>query len=103
MNRYCQAVISSESKKDIDRISENLIKKKLIAGCLITKGPSKFWWKKKIVKMNYYNANCFSLTRNKAKIIREVEGASSEEVPIISFVEIDGNKKFLRWIENSLN
>ena len=102
MSKFCQVIISSNIKKETDKISNTLVKKKLVAGCLIIKGPSKFWWKKKIVKKNYYNIQCFTLTKYKKRIINEVEKISSEDVPIIAFFNIDGNNKFLDWIEKSL-
>lgn len=102
VNEYCQVLISVRNKKEVDKISDTLLNKKLIAGCLITKGHSKFWWKRKVIKKMYYNINAFSLMKNKSKIILEVSKISSDKCPITAFSKIDGNDEFLKWIKESV-
>ncbi|MBI5061392.1 MAG: divalent cation tolerance protein CutA [Candidatus Aenigmarchaeota archaeon] len=47
---FCRVLISAANKKEADSISDALVKKKLIAGSLITNGPSRYWWKGRIVE-----------------------------------------------------
>jgi uncharacterized protein involved in tolerance to divalent cations len=102
MSEFCQVLISATSKEEADKILDNLLKGRLVAGGLITKGPSRYFWKGKIEEKDYFNISAFSLIKNKKKIIVEVEKTHSDETPIIAFTEIDGNEKFLRWIENEV-
>jgi uncharacterized protein involved in tolerance to divalent cations len=51
--QFCQVLISATTKKEANKISDVLIKKRLIAGSLIIKGPSRYWWKGKIVEKEY--------------------------------------------------
>jgi len=99
---FCQVLISATSKEEADRISGKLVTKKLIAGSLIIKGSSRYWWKGKIVKKEYYNIQAFSLVKNKKRIIEEVKKVHSDKCPIIAFFKMDGNEEFLRWIEKSV-
>lgn len=99
---YCQATISATSKKEADRISDLLVRKKLLPGTLIVRGPSRYWWKGKIVEKIYFNVQGFTLRKNTKNIIREVKKIHSDECPIIAFVPIDGNKEFLAWIQESV-
>ena len=99
---YCQVIISATSKQEADKISDNLTKKKLIAGSLIIKGPARYWWKDEIIEKEYYNIQAFSLIRNKDKIIEEVKKLHSDDCPIVAFLEMDGNKEFLDWIKDSV-
>ena len=101
MPNYCQLFISATTEKEAEAIGRQLLKEKLIAGYLLLKGPSVFWWKGKITKQLYYNIMAFSLLKNKPEIISAVRKVTSESVPIISFSKIDGNKEFLSWINNS--
>ncbi|MBI4015112.1 MAG: divalent cation tolerance protein CutA [Candidatus Aenigmarchaeota archaeon] len=101
MPDYCQLFISATTKKEAEAIGRQLLKRKLIAGYLLLKGPSMFWWKGKITRTIYYNLMAFSLMKNKPKIISAVRKVTNESVPIISFSKIDGNKEFLSWINNS--
>jgi len=101
-NKYCRILISATSKKEADDISDLLIKKKLIAGSLILKGPSRYWWKGKIVEEEYYNISAFSLIKNKSMIISSVKEIHKDECPIIAFFEMDGNVEFLKWIDENV-
>ena len=102
MENFCKVSISATSREDADKISDHLVKNKVIAGSLIIKGDSKYWWKGHIVMKEYFNIQAFSLLKFKNDIIREVEGIHSDDTPIISFSIIDGNQKFLDWINKSL-
>lgn len=100
--KFCQILISATTKKEANKISDILVKKKLIAGSLIIKGPSRYWWAGKIVEKVYYNVQVFSLFKNKSAIISEVKKLHNDECPIIAFFAMDGNKEFLEWIKSSV-
>ena len=102
MSEFCQVLISATSREEANKISDNLVTKKLIAGSLIIKGQSRYWWEGKIVEKEYYNVQTFSLTRNKEKVIEEVKKIHSDECPIIAFFDMDGNKEFLDWVKDSV-
>lgn len=102
-SRYLQVLISAESKVQADKILDSLLNKKLVAGGLILKGPSKFWWKGKIVAKEYYNISTFTVDRHKETIISAVKKVSTEEVPIITFTQFEGNKEFLQWIDEAVS
>lgn len=102
MKEFCQVLISATSREEANNISDNLVKKKLVAGSLITKGDSRYWWNGKIVEKKYYNISAFSILKNKDKIISDVKAIHKDECPIVSFTEIDGNSEFLAWIKESV-
>lgn len=99
---FCRVIVSATNRKEANRISDVLVSRKLVAGTLITKGPSRYWWKNKIVEKEYYNVQGFSMLKNKSKIIDEVKKIHKDNCPIIAFTRIDGNKEFLGWIKDSL-
>ncbi len=99
MEEFCQVLISVPSKEEANTISDVLIKKKLIAGSLIINGPSRYWWKGKIVEKEYWNIIAFSMIKTKNEIISEVRKVHSDECPIIAFSRLDGNEDFLEWIK----
>jgi periplasmic divalent cation tolerance protein len=98
---FCQVLISATTQEEADKISDALVKKKLIAGSLIMKGPSIYWWEGRIVEKEYYNIQAFSLMENKLRIITEVKKIHSDKCPIIAFFKMDGNDEFLEWIKKS--
>ncbi|MBW3003323.1 divalent cation tolerance protein CutA [Candidatus Woesearchaeota archaeon] len=99
---YCQVLISATTKEEADKISDTLVLNKLIAGALIIKGPSRYWWDGEIVEKEYYNVQAFSLKDNKDEIIEEVKKIHSDECPIIAFFDMDGNQQFLDWIKENV-
>lgn len=78
---FCQVLINAKNIREVNKISNILVKKRLIAGSLILKGPSRYWWKDKIVEKEYYNLQAFSLIKNKSKIISEVKKFIVIKVP----------------------
>ena len=100
--QFCQVLINATSKEEADKISDTLVTNKLIAGSLIIKGPSRYWWEDKIVEKEYYNIQAFSLMKNKEQIIEEVKKIHSDECPIIAFSKIDGNNEFLDWVKRNV-
>jgi uncharacterized protein involved in tolerance to divalent cations len=57
---------------------------------------------REITQMDYFTINSFTLVKNKEAIIEEVKKISVEEVPMVWFVEIDGNEELLNWIKETL-
>lgn len=100
-DEYCQVLISAPSKEEANNISDILVKKKLIAGSLILRGPSRYWWKGKVVEKIYFNISAFSIIKNKNKIISEVRKIHSDKCPIIAFFSMDGNNDFLDWVRKN--
>ncbi|OGK18101.1 hypothetical protein A2866_02935 [Candidatus Roizmanbacteria bacterium RIFCSPHIGHO2_01_FULL_39_8] len=100
--KYFQVFISAEDRKQADKILDSLLRKKLVAGGLLLSGPSRFWWKGKIVDMNYYNISTFTQENYKEKIIEDVKKISVEEVPMIWFITMEESKEFINWIDKSL-
>lgn len=99
---FCQVLISATNREEANKISDALVKEKLIAGSLILKGPSRYWWEGKIVEKEYYNIQAFSLMKNKSRIISEVKKIHSDKCPIIAFFKMDGNEEFLKWVKESV-
>lgn len=102
MSSYLQACISAKNKSQAEAILDSLLQKKLVAGGLITNGPSRFWWKGKIVNSNYYNISVFTKDIHKQAIIDDVKTTSTEDTPLVWFTEIETNEEMYRWIDSGL-
>jgi uncharacterized protein involved in tolerance to divalent cations len=99
---HLQVFISAENKEQADNMLDSLLRKHLVSGGLITNGPSRFWWKGEITETNYFNISSFTTEKNKQAVIDDVKKNSVEEVPMVWFVNIDGNKEFLNWVEENV-
>lgn len=100
--KYLQVLISAENEGQANKILDALLKKRLITGSPILKGPAKFWWKEKIVEMNYCYLITFTKEKNRQNIIDEVKKVSVEEAPMITFVSIEGNEELLKYINEAV-
>jgi periplasmic divalent cation tolerance protein len=99
----CKVRISANSDDEAKYISDHLINKKLVAGCLINSGNSRFHWKGDIKQQEYYNIQAYTVSSLKQDIISEVKDLHSDDVPIIEYTDIEGNEDFIDWIETSVN
>ena len=100
--QYYQVLISAEDKNQAMNILDVLLEKKLILGGPILEGPAKFWWKGKIVEMNYAYILTYTTEKHKEAIIKETTKVSEEEVPMISFMPFDGNEALIKLIDQTL-
>jgi len=100
--KYLQVFISAENKDQTNVILDALLAKKLILGGPILEGPAKFWWKGEVVEMGYAYILSYTTDKYKDQIIDEVKKASIEEVPMISFIPLEGNPELLKLIDDTL-
>ena len=100
MSEYLQVNISAENKDQADTILNSLLDKKLVVGGFLLNAPARFWWKGEITDMDYYNISVFTKEKYKQQIIDDVKKTSIEEVPMVWFVEFEGNEEFTKWIDS---
>ena len=101
--KYFQVQISAENKKQADTILNSLLDKKLVTGGQLINAPARFLWKGEITDMDYYTITSFTTEVQKEAIIEDVRKTSAEEVPMIQFIEFEGNEELLRWIDETLS
>ena len=96
--------ITAPNKKEAERIAKKLLDKKLIACAnVINKVDSYFFWKNKIQNSKEIIICGKTTSKNQKKIIQIVKSLQSYSVPCIIFFDIkNGNKDFLKWIEQSV-
>ena len=99
---YLQVFISAEDVDQANTILDAILAKKLAIGGPILQGPAKFWWKGKIVEMNYCYIFSYTLDKLKEDLISEVKQVSVEEVPMITFTPFEGNPELLELIDKTL-
>ena len=99
MTEYYQVWLSSESKEDAKVILDRLTHSKLIVGGSLFTAPSHFWWKGEELDMEGYTyVMGFTTSDKREEFEAEYENLSTEEIPMVSFIKMDGNQKFLEYI-----
>ena len=96
--------ITAKDVEEAQKISEGLLKAKLIACANITqKVKSFFWWEGKIDSASEALLILKSQRRHFKKIVKAVKALHSYQVPeIIALPIIDGNPEYLQWIKKSV-
>ena len=96
--------ITVPNKREAERIAKKLLDKKLIACAnVINNVNSYFVWKNKVQNSKEIIICGKTTSKNQTKIIKAVKSIHSYAVPCIIFFDIkNGNKDFLKWIEQSV-
>ncbi len=101
--KYFEVYISAENKKQADQILNSLLRQKLVTGGQMISSPARFLWKGKINDMlEYHTITSFTLEKHKEAIVVDVKKNSIEEVPMVQFIQFDGNEELLKWIDETL-
>ena len=98
MVEYYQIWMSAETIEDSKEALEHLTSRNLIVGGTILNGPTHFWWDNKQIDMDYYYIMGFTQVNRREELEKEYESISKEDIPMISFIKMDGNKLFLDFI-----
>ncbi len=102
MLNFIQISTTTDSKKEAEKISRDLLNAKL-AACVQIFGPvrSSYWWKNKIEQSDEW----LCLIKTRKKFFDEIEkticSIHSYETPeIIATPIIAGSKKYLNWLSD---
>ena len=101
---YTVILVTAKNKKEANKISNHLIKKKLVA-CVNVAGAveSVFHWQGKIEKAKEVLLIIKTKKSLIKKIIKAVKALHSYSVPeVIALPIIDGNADYLKWIRDSV-
>ena len=92
------------NKKSISKISNDLIKNKIIACVNISKIDSIYSWNKKIQNSPEYMAIFKTVIKNKTKLKKIIEETHPYDVPEIAEIDVTSiNKSYLNWLIESTN
>ena len=92
------------NKKSISKISNDLIKNKIIACVNISKIDSIYSWNGKIQNSPEYMAIFKTVIKNKTKLKKIIEETHPYDVPEIVEIDVNSiNKPYLNWLIQSTN
>ncbi|MDC1103637.1 divalent-cation tolerance protein CutA [Nitrosopumilus sp.] len=92
------------NKKSISKISNDLIKNKIIACVNISKIDSIYSWNGKIQNSLEYIAIFKTVTKNKTKLKKVIAETHPYDVPEIAEIDVTSiNKSYLNWLIESTN
>jgi len=102
---YIIIITTTKTKKDMEKISNVLLKEKL-SPCIQIFGPiiSNYWWKGKLETTKEW----FCFIKSKKEFYKKIEKVIKRHHPykipeIIAIPICNGNKGYLNWLKNELN
>ena len=104
-HEYIVILVTAKDSEEASKISQNLLDKRLVAcGNIINPVNSLFWWEGKLDKAE--EAMLILKTHYSLfdEVVRVVKSIHSYSVPeILALPILDGNKDYLRWIDESID
>lgn len=94
--------IACKDKKEARKISNHLLKKRLVACSNMWPIESLYWWKGRIVNSKEYAILAKALKKNVKSIRKEVKKMHSYEIPCIMDIDAEANKDFLDWVRKEI-
>ena len=99
MNKYIMITTTFDNKDEANKISELLLKERLVSCCQISNITSSYHWKGKIEHTEEY---LLQMKSKKNYIIKQkkiiLENHSYETPQLVAYDIIDGYKEYLNWI-----
>ena len=100
MDKYIIVTTLCNKEEIANKIVDTLLKKRLVAGCQVTKVHSKYWWNNKLEECDEYKLEFRTKESLFSEIENEIKKIHDYEVAEISYTEIHStNKDFLNWID----
>ena len=94
--------ITCKDKGEARKISNHLLKKRLVACSNMWPIESLYWWKGRIVNGKEYVILAKTLKKNVKRIRKEVKNIHSYEIPCIMDIDAGANKDFLGWVKKEV-
>lgn len=91
--------ITHKNLKEAKRVTETLLKEKLIACANYFPIESSYWWNGKITNSKEIVSIVKTKKENWTKVKKAVEAIHPYEVPCIMKIEVESNKSYADWIK----
>lgn len=97
-------VLTTTDKEEIaQKISEKLLKEKLIACCSIFPTQSSYWWKGKIANEKEFQLVLKTKEENFEKIEKVIKAIHNYDLPEIISIKIDNaGKDYIEWLNSAV-
>jgi len=82
---------------DAEALSRTLVKKRIPAGTRITDGVSHYRWEGEVHERHYWTVTAFTTTDELPPLYELVERSHSDDLPGITYTEIDASEEYLDW------
>ena len=100
MDKYIIITTLCDKKEIADKITDTLLKKRLVSGSQLSKVHSKYWWNNELEECDEYKLEFRTKESLFSEIESEIKKIHNYKTAEISYSEIKGaSKDFLNWID----
>lgn len=97
------AYITCKDKKEAEKISRHLLKKRIIACSNILPANSLYWWNSKFVNEKECIIIAKTNNNNFGKVVAEVKKIHSYQIPCILKIGAVANKEYEKWANKEMS
>jgi periplasmic divalent cation tolerance protein len=90
--------VGAPGEREAKRISRALVEDRLAAGTRLSGGPSHYHWEGRIYDEEYWTVTAFTVEERFEALCERVSELHSDDLPGITYTDIDGTDEFLGWI-----
>ena len=94
--------VTCKDRKEAEKISMHLLKKRIIACANIFPIKSTYWWNGKITKSNEHVMIAKTSNKNFRKLEFEVKKIHSYGIPCILRINASANKEYEEWMNKEI-
>ncbi|SFB84119.1 Uncharacterized protein involved in tolerance to divalent cations [Halobiforma haloterrestris] len=94
--------IGVPDESDATELSRLLVENRLAAGTRITSGTSHYRWDGEVAERTYWTVTAFTHSAQLSALYEFVEKRHEDDLPGITYTEIDADDEYLRWIRDAI-
>jgi len=80
-------------------LSRTLVEARLVAGTRLSSGTSHYWWDGTVQEQTYWTITAFTTSAQLEPLAALLDDEHPDEVPGVTYTEIDAPDEYLAWIE----
>jgi len=82
------------------RLSRVLVEERIVAGTRLSSGTSHYWWDGEVNERRYWTITAFTTSENLELLYELVDDDHPDELPGITYNEIEARDEYLEWIDD---
>jgi periplasmic divalent cation tolerance protein len=100
---YIAVSVGVPDKTDAHRLSQALVENRIAAGTRLSSGMSYYRWEGDVHERMYWTITAFTMSSQLERLYDVVLAQHDDDLPGITYTEIDANDEYLQWIEAQIS
>jgi periplasmic divalent cation tolerance protein len=96
---YLAVSVGMPAEADARQLSRALVEERVAAGTRISEGPSHYRWEGEVHERRYWTVVAFTTDDQLERVYDLVGEHSEDDLPGVTYSEIDASDEYLEWID----